>query len=682
MHWRWPWERRPWAWLLLAACLVAYANGLTGDFTYDDKAIVRDNPRIQSWSALPQVLTTHYFGGPIQTGTAYRPVDLLTFAANYAIHGRSTFGYHLVNLALHTANVLLLFLLLRRRFPEETAGAAALLFAVLPVHVEAVTSIVGRAELLAAFFTLLAFFAAERARRRRSAAAYAGACGAYLLAIFSKESAVVFPGLLFLYDLTEGEGGPAGRAGALLRRRAAFYVGFAVPLAASFAARLAVLHGLLMSKSAGVFDLENPLVRLSPFARVGSACAVLLRGIGRTVFPLYLSADESARQLPLLSPRQILFWLSLAAVASIVAAAVALGTTRRASSFGIAFFLLAILPTANLLFVTGTIMAERLLYLPSAGAALVLADALTAGGAGLARSRIAATALAVYVVLLTFRTIVRNPVWDSDLSLFGNLIQTSPDSAKAHYDFAYAQADRGRHWPAYVHYRRATGIFVDYYDAWAGRARMAGEIGNFTESVDSARRSVEIFPTYENGWFSLGFSLERRGDLDEAGKAYREGAAKCPKSFPLAYHSAALLARRGRLEEAVGEYRRASALAPDSALVHEDLGRLFASRGREEKAEEEWDIALSIFPTDGVALGGLARIAEARKDFEEAADLRSRLFEASRDRPDLLLLLADAGRSPAAASQVRTKSRRWARQQPALFSDPAVAARLRALPAP
>src|SRR6478672_2813250 len=74
--------------LLLAACLLTYANGLPSGFTYDDKAIVRDNPRIRSIAAVPRIFTTSYFGGPRGSGTAYRPVLLLSFAAQWWIHGR------------------------------------------------------------------------------------------------------------------------------------------------------------------------------------------------------------------------------------------------------------------------------------------------------------------------------------------------------------------------------------------------------------------------------------------------------------------------------------------------------------------------------------------------------------------------------------------------------------------
>ena len=679
MSFSWPWEKRPWPWLLVAACALAYANGLNGTFTYDDKAIVRDNPRIQSREELPKIFTTHYFGGTLATGTAYRPVDLLSFAANYAIHGKSTFGYHLTNVLLHAVNVLLLFWLFRRWFGETAAGVASLLFAVMPVHVEAVTSIVGRAEVLSTFFLLLAWHAAIRAEARRRWLFLSWLC--YFLAIETKESSVVFPGLVFLGEMLREPGSFGRRLASLLRRRARFFLSFSIPLAATFVIRAAVLKGFLISKMAGFFELENPLVTLSRFRRVGNAAAILLRGLGRILFPLRLSADESAWQLPLYGFRSPVFWAALAGVAALAAGGVALFRRRPGAGLGLLVFLLAALPTSNFLFVTGTIMAERLLYLPSAGIAIAAACLFSFSARDRPLRRGPILLLAAVTLAFLFRTIVRNSVWLDDRTLFSNLVVTSPDSAKSHYDLAYEEADKKRFPAAYAQYRRATEIYPNYYDAWAGRGRMAGELGDLSEAVADGREAVRIFPTYENGWFTAAFCAERRGDFAAAEHDYREGIRLCPKSYPLAYHWAVFLWRRGRPDEAAAAFARVIELEPEMALNHEDLGRIYASRGWSEKAEEEWDEAVDIFDFDGVALSGLARIAEQRSDFEEAAELRLKLFEADRNRSDLLLLLFDAARSPEAASRVRARWGTWARIQPALFSDPAVLEAFRSIPA-
>src|SRR6266542_3477150 len=149
-------DKWQWAAVLIAACILTYANGLGGGFTYDDKAIVRDNPRIRSPGNVPQIFATSYFGGPRGAGTGYRPVLLLSYAVQWWIHGRQAVAFHAVNVLLHAgATLLLAALFLRIAIPPAAALAGTLLFAVAPIHVEAVTSLVGRGEVLAAVFTLL-----------------------------------------------------------------------------------------------------------------------------------------------------------------------------------------------------------------------------------------------------------------------------------------------------------------------------------------------------------------------------------------------------------------------------------------------------------------------------------------------------------------------------------------------
>lgn len=248
------------------------------------------------------------------------------------------------------------------------------------------------------------------------------------------------------------------------------------------------------------------------------------------------------------------------------------------------------------------------------------------------------------------------------------MIATSPESAKAHYDFAYDAASRHHDQEAYRHYTRATVIYSSYYDGWAGRARMAASLGDLKEAVSDARRSVQIFPTYENGWFNAGFQAESRGDFSAAERAYRDGLAKCPRSYPLAYHLAAFLWRRGRAGESVAAFRRSASLSPDACLPHEDLGRVFAALGENDAAEIEWQDALADFDTDGVALSGLAGLAELKGDLESALTLRMRLFEVSQTREQLILMASVAGRSEAGRRRVMARWAAWTTRNPGLFS--------------
>ena len=559
--------RASWALLLACACTLCYANGLTGDFTYDDKAIVRDNFRIRSVGRVGDIFTTQYFGGPPGTGTAYRPILLLSFAVQWWIHGSAPVPFHVVNVLLHVvATLLVAKLFLKVGIPPPAAVGAALLFAVHPLHVEAVTSIVGRGETLAAVLALACILLALRwtdgGERRRWA--LAGSLLAYLLANLTKESAAVTPALVFLFLAWMADGGLGARILAAWKRGLAFYAGSAFVLFGVFALRGWILGGALRSKNTGIYQLENPLAPLSAVARAANASAIFFRYLGRLVLPVRLSADESAWSILVLTPRELLGFAAPALLAVLVIAAVWRLRDRSVPAAGLLFLVLAALPASNLLFPTGTIFAERLMYLPSAGFCLI-AGAAVIGGANrfvevpLARLSV----IAALAVAFGARTVIRNPVWDSDLALFENLVRVSPASAKAHYDYAYASAEAGETRRALEHYAKATEIFPRYWDAWAGQGRMRRALGDLEGAEEDYAESLRRNPTYENGFFGLGLVREERGDLAGAEEAYRKGLAANPRSFPLAYRMAIVLSARGR-PEARHAWHRALALAPDS----------------------------------------------------------------------------------------------------------------------
>ena len=582
--------RPSWALLLAGACVLCYANGLTGDFTYDDKAIVRDNFRIRSAGRVGDVFSTQYFGGPRGTGTAYRPILLLSFAVQWWIHGSAPVPFHVVNVLLHVvATLLTAILFLRIGVPPPAAVGSALLFAVHPLHVEAVTSIVGRGETLAAVFILACVLLALRwvdgGPRRRWA--LAGSLFAYLLGNLTKESAAVAPALVFLFLAWSADGGLGARLRAALRGGLAFYVGSALVLAGVLAARAAVLGGALKSPNTGIFELENPLAHVSAFVRSANAAAIFFRYVGRLVFPARLSADESAWSILILKPHDALFFAAPALLAALVIAAIWRMRDRSVPAVGLLFLVLTALPTSNLLFPTGTIFAERLMYLPSAGFCLIAGIAVVgASGRFVEVSHTRAAALTAVAIAFAGRTVIRNPVWDSDIALFENLVRVSPASAKAHYDYAYASAEAGQTRRALEHYSRATDIFPRYWDAWAGQGRMRRALGDLENAEEDYAESLRRNPAYENGFFGLGLVREERGNLAGAEEIYRKGIAANPKSFPLAYRLAIVLSAEGR-PQARHAWHRALALAPDSKPA--------------QKGYADWlarSVSTSVKPTD------------------------------------------------------------------------------------
>ena len=406
-----------------------------------------------------------------------------------------------------------------------------------------------------------------------------------------------------------------------------------------------MLGGFLKGPTTGFFEVENVLAALDPATRAVNACVILLRYIGRFVFPLHLSADESAWSIDVFPTSSA---LAIAAVL-LLAALVALSLSRLASgsplAIGFLFFCLSFLPASNLLFPIGTVFAERLAYLPSAGLCLA-AGALLAGSAreasALAPRRLAA--LAALALLFSARAVVRDSVWWSDEGLFLNLVRTAPDSAKAHYDLAYVWAGERQYARAREQYEEATDLYEDYWDAWAGKGRMEKELGLLDEAEESYGKAIEANASYENGYFGLGLVREARGDLPGAEDVYRKGLAHKDDSLPLAYR---LALARSRLAwpEALADWRRAVELGGGISSVHEGFASWLAHAGKSEEALREARRALKIDPRSLPALRLIAEI-DSRSDhlFAEAL-AREKIFRISRSRGDWDGLLRAAGRS-------------------------------------
>jgi Tfp pilus assembly protein PilF len=480
--------------------------------------------------------------------------------------------------------------------PPPLGFGAALLFAVHPIHVEAVTGVVGRGETQSAAlgfgFLLAALRFVDATGSRRRWAWLLLALLLYALASLTKESAVVAPALLFLCLAFREPGGKpfAARGLAAFRRGLLVYAGCAAELAGIFVLRARVLGGPLKAPGTGIFALENPLAPLAWFERARNAAVLSFRYLGRMALPLRLSADESAWSIPLLGPGDVLGVACLGLLGGLVALSMWRFRPRSAAgfaAFGFLWLCLTALPTSNLAFPTGTIFAERLAYWPSAGFCLIAASwivGIAPSAAEVSRARRAV--LGAVALLLSARTVLRNPVWASDEALFSNMVRVSPASAKAHYDFAYMTAEKGDRRTALAEYTRATEIYPGYWDAWAGRGRMERELGDFAASESAYAEAQRLAPFNENGYFGLGMAREGLGDLAGAERAYREGLRTRPQSLPLAYRLALLQSAQSR-PGAVHAWHRALAIEPGSLPARLGYAEWLARAGRLEEARAQ-----------------------------------------------------------------------------------------------
>jgi hypothetical protein len=550
--------------LVVGLAVLPYLNALQDGFTFDDGPLILRNPVVHA------IDCGLIFASPM-FGYLYRPVTVLSYAINYAIAGEVAWTFHATNIALHAAVSALVFLLAEQLFSSAAiAVVAGVLFAVHPIHTEAVTSIVGRAEVLATFFGLLAILTAVRGEivRRRGAQVLLRVASAmcFFFAVLSKESAAtLLPLILFARMSIRGD---SFCRGVWRELTVGDWVAYAMCLAAALGLRQAVVGGGSLSGGLSVpaNRLDNVLAFVPPLERMRSAVAVIWDYFGLLHVPVVLSADYSYNQVPLvtawLDPR----WLAGAGLITALVTLMFLHP-RPAVRFAAAVPLITLSLTANVFFLIGTIKAERLLYLPSVGWALLVAAAIAAGLRQARYRRVVGVACAVVVLAFGIRTWRRNADWRDDTALYLSLCQTAPESAKARSNCGHVFQQRGLDAAAVEQYRAALAIYPDTDQAALGMALALRRQGNFGEAIRWFDRSLAINPRSVLAHTYRCAAHIGAGNYVAAEAACRAGLRVEPTNSSLRKGLGFSLVGQADLERGNALLRRAQALDPWDAEI-------------------------------------------------------------------------------------------------------------------
>jgi tetratricopeptide (TPR) repeat protein len=569
-----------------------YANTASHELVLDATALVGTNPLIRSLSEIPSLFRSDYWAPRVEGGL-YRPLATTSFALTWALAGDDPRPYHVTHIFLHAANAALVVLLGCRLTPDRlAAGAAGLLFAAHAINTEVVANVAGRADLLGTFFLLLAFLAyTARATRtgRRAAALQAASLGAYAVALLSKENAITLLGIILLYDFVydagEQEARPLRRVGRLVRR----YLG------SRYAGYLAVTLGYVAVRyvwlgigdpSGSTTRLDNPLLHLDPPWGLVNALKVVFLYVGLFLFPLHLAYDRSHAQIALItSPADPAFALVL--VGSLLSLAIVVWSWRASKPlfFALGFALVTFSVVSNLVIGIGTIMAERLLYLPCIGFCLATGIGLRlvlqrAADSGSVSRALFVALLAAMVGLNACRTVVRNRDWASNEALFLHDLALSPRSARVHSNAGHMFRYRGQLEKAIEHYRTAVEIYPE-------GLRMRVALG---ATLLQAGREEEAIPVYEylverrisdpRIWNDLGYLLVDRGiDVERGLELILVAVDKDPEdphtldSLGWAHY------KSGRLAEARSWIRRSLEIDPEAETPRRHLDEIERALG-------------------------------------------------------------------------------------------------------
>jgi hypothetical protein len=495
---------------------------------------------------------------PIQYGgDGYRPLTLLAFALEWAASPARPMLFHAVTIALYALTSVAVWWLASSIIPNRHAWLVAALFAVHPVHVEAVANIVGQAEVWTSLLLVVSTAAYIRLRRTETLTiAWKLAIGlAYFAACLFKEHAVVLPILLFAAEALLIDG--AGRLSARLRQLRPFFLGL---VAVGFF--YVALHELVIGKRFGGFAPFVPFVSL----HVGYADRVLTmvgmvpEWVRLLIWPARLSPAYGPPQFQIahgLSILQLPGFLILTGVVGL-----ALATARRAPavSFGIVWLIVTLLPSSNFVLPSGILIAERTLFTPSFGALLAIGATLAAISRKLdtlSFRRAALIALPALLWLGVAKSIIGTAAWRDNDTLFANAVRTAPLEYRPHYLLGAWLMTKGNFAAGEREYLRAIALFP--FDPFVSYSLARGyfDAGLYNRAYAMFARADQTMPGFQDARGQMALTRAMQGRYAEAkalaGRALRQGGGGDPATMTSIILAASL--------DSVSRKRAASKLA-------------------------------------------------------------------------------------------------------------------------
>lgn len=570
--------------LVFIAGFLLYSNTFFYPFQFDDGLLIVDNLRIRDLSNLWPPSGKRYIG-------------VLTFALNYHAGGLSTFGYHLVNTAVHCTTALLVFVLvvltaktpaLRSSLSEKDAFviavASSLLFLVHPVNTQAVTYIVQRFASLAAAFYLLAiiFYAKARTGRKDSPGKplfFVLSFISSLFAIGSKETAATLPLSILVYELCFFPSRD------MKSRKEAIY--FILPLFLTFFVFIPVtLLGpdrLLSDPIGGIEGLTMETTHISRWEYFVTQLRVLVTYIRLVFAPVGQNLDYDYPVYESFFNLEVMF----SAVALVTLFALALELLRRSRSetrglyalisFGILWFFVTLSVESSLIPIRDVIFEHRL-YLPMtmASAAAVSSSFVLFRKYGLERYLLLAfLSVAVALAAATYK---RNLVWKDPVTLWTDVTQKSMFKARGHHRLGLAYFEKGMLLEAASEYELALRIDPLYLRSRVNLGNIYATIGRYGEAEREFKRVLEVKPRQAEALNNLGIVYLKTGRSDEAAAEFKKAAEADPRFLDAHFNLGIAYGNMGRWDEAERELRKALEIDPSDKDVLRAISSLSSMR--------------------------------------------------------------------------------------------------------
>ncbi|MFH0984834.1 MAG: tetratricopeptide repeat protein [Candidatus Omnitrophota bacterium] len=530
--------------------LAVYANCIPGAFVWEDEQLIVKNVFLTHWKFLPDLLTKNAVAGAGMPSNFFRPFPALTHFLDSHLWGSQAWGHHLTNLFLVLGMSLAVLKLFRSLFSPRIAGAFAALFCVHPLLSELVAYVSGRNDLLAILFLCVGLLTYSKRPW------LAVLC--HILAMTSKESLALFPVFLWIYQKMRCE--------KIVWLR---LLPFVLISAGYMALRLTVLNfgsTLNFYQHSNIFT-EHFIYRLYTYL------TTLPKALALWVAPYDLHHERSWKVFVDLRLFQV--WGS-ALLLVVTAFALWLGRRKYPKAvWGGLWFLVATLPTSNLLIPINAIFYDHWFILPGLGLVIMLADFAQpleeTKGVGRPLGRIFfITILAALAVL----TVLNNGRWATNEKLYRHILYWEPGSAKITSNYAMALDDSGKPEAAIEYYRKAIAISDEFPQTHHNMGMSYLKLSKFWEALAEYDQAIRMDPNFYQSWFQKGLVLAHLGQFPKAREALEKALAIYSYEERIYLNLAAVLCQIREGKEAREVLEKGRQALPGSIRIQKFLSEL------------------------------------------------------------------------------------------------------------
>uniref|UniRef100_A0A0N5BE75 dolichyl-phosphate-mannose--protein mannosyltransferase n=1 Tax=Strongyloides papillosus TaxID=174720 RepID=A0A0N5BE75_STREA len=604
--------------------VLSFIVSFNGEFVFDDyRAIVKNKVVVAPPSYglnIREILKNDFWGTPINSKSShksYRPLPTLIFRIGYLINGLDTKIYHILNILIHGCNSILLYQVLKLWMPEvgdKILFYTGVIFATHPIHSDAVASIVGITELLMTLFFLLGMrenlLFKDKITKKFMLFT--------VLSLFSKEQGIMILPLSIIQNI-------------IYYKRVTKKV-----------SQLSTLLTFLIFLRLYINNFEEP--KFSPldnppsftqslFSRITTQLYIYLLNIKLLIWPWHLSIDYSMGTIPLIENTNdsrflILILTSITSIITLgcLSKTVIKKEEKHIIFNSIALSIITFLPSSNIFFTVGFVIAERTLYLPSSGFCLLFTYTIIKYEFLVKKYINIKIFMKVLILILLTKSVQRSYEWLSEENLYRSSVMTCPGNAKLYYNLGKIYSRQGKIYDAIENYKKAIKLWDGYCHAmnnlanlyettnnygvaevllkkctiidpsfpvpWMNLGILQMKMGKYNDSEYNLLRSINLRPTSPNGYFNLGNLYLNMKIYSNARDAYINATIIDNKNIP-AWVNLLILEEEHFNCDGIDKFSR-NVLAEnnDKGIIHHQLARCFFKVSNYVKARYHFERAV------------------------------------------------------------------------------------------